>query len=421
MKKTKNTNKGSGFQPRRTGTQTASSRTSSVDVSAAKNAKFAKAEGRELSCVKRSTTSSRGGAEARRLNVVSLFSGAGGLDVGLAAAGFDLLFENDINSYCCKTLEAAGKILPQMKDAEIVCGDIKNISGPRILQHVRALGKEVDLLAGGPPCQAFSVFGNRKGREDARGQMVDEYFRILGEIAPPAFVFENVFGLLTVQNGEVFKLVKEKLAHPTDALEYDIRVFRLNAVDYGVPQFRDRIIIIGSRLGTNVTDIPKVAFENPKDGQLRYRTVRDGLRNLPPPNEKSPSIHTGRVHGDAVIRRYDVMEPGARDVHTRINRLDLDRPSFTIICGSEHSGGKGHVHPTEPREVTPRESARMQTFPDWWPFYGVGRHAIRQVGNAVPALLAFAIGNEIRSQIFGMKKISFKRGVRFLGQEHLFQ
>ena len=357
----------------------------------------------------------------RNLNVVSLFSGAGGLDIGLVAAGFDLLFENDINAYCCRTLEAAGRMIPQMKDAEIVCGDIKEISGKRILYHVTALGKTVDLLAGGPPCQAFSVFGNRKGRADERGQMVDEYFRILGEIEPYSFVFENVFGLLTVQNGEVFKLVKEKLAHPKVGLEYDIKVFRLNAVDYGVPQFRDRIIIIGSRTGKNVEDIPKITFENGEQGQLPYRTVRDGLRDLPPPNIVSPSIHTGRVHSEAIIRRYDAMKPGARDIHTRINRLDLNRPSFTIICGSEHSGGKGHVHPTEPREVTPRESARMQTFPDWWPFQGVGRHAIRQVGNAVPPLLAFAIGNEIRHQIFGLKKIPLKTGISFLGQGHLFK
>ena len=354
------------------------------------------------------------------LNVVSLFSGAGGLDLGLMAAGCRILFENDINEWCCKTLRAAEPLLPNLKGAEVLCGDIKKVSGAEILKKTGAKKGSIDLLAGGPPCQAFSVFGNRKGREDARGQMVDEYFRILGELAPRAFVFENVFGLLTVQNGEVFKLVCEKLANPTKELKYEIKVFRLNAADYGVPQFRDRIIIIGSRTGKSVEEIPQVTFENPQDEQFRRRTVRDGLRGLPPPNDVSPSIHTGRVHGEAVIKRYGAMKPGERDVHTRINRLDLDRPSFTIICGSEHSGGKGHVHPTEAREVTPRESARMQTFPDWWPFQGTGRHAIRQVGNAVPPVLAFAIGNEIRAQIFGKKKIPFRKGLSFLGQEHLF-
>ena len=358
--------------------------------------------------------------DKNKLSVVSLFSGAGGLDLGLMASGCDVLFENDIDAWCCKTLKAAEQIVPNLKGAEVLCGDIKNVSGIEILQKLGVKKGDIDLLAGGPPCQAFSIFGKRKGREDARGQMVDEYFRILGEIAPKAFVFENVFGLLTVQNGEVFKLVCDKLANPTEDLKYEIKVFRLNAVDYGVPQFRDRIIIIGSRTGKIVENIPPITFSEPTGQQLRHRTVRDGLRNLPPPNTKAPSIHTGRVHSEEIIRRYGSMHPGERDSRTRINKLDLNRPSFTIICGSENSGGKGHIHPIEPREVTPRESARMQTFPDWWPFQGTGRHAIRQVGNAVPPVLAFAIGNEIRAQIFGLKKTSFREGLSFLGQEHLY-
>jgi DNA (cytosine-5)-methyltransferase 1 len=250
--------------------------------------------------------------------------------------------------------------------------------------------------------------------------MVYEYFRLLDEISPSAFVFENVFGLLTVEKGEVFKLVKERLENPSARLHYDISVFRLDAANYGVPQFRDRIIIIGSRIGKTVSSIPSITPEKPNATQFARRTVADGLRGLPPPNPSYPSIHTGRVHSNRIKKRYSELKPGERDHHTRINKLDLTKPSFTIICGSEHSGGKGHVHPIEPREVTPRESARMQTFPDDWAFSGHGRVAIRQVGNAVPPLLAFAIGNEIRSQIFGLAPISFRQGLHDLQQEHLF-
>ncbi|MCG3773354.1 MAG: Modification methylase AplI [Nitrospira sp.] len=118
--------------------------------------------------------------------------------------------------------------------------------------------------------------------------------------------------------------------------------------------------------------------------------------------------------------RYRSLKPGERDPKTRINKLDLDKPSFTIIVGSDKGGGKGHVHPSEPREVTPRESARIQTFPDWWAFSGTSRHPIRQVGNAVPPLMAAAVGNALRSQVFGEAEISLADAVKALEQQHLF-
>lgn len=358
------------------------------------------------------------------LKTVTLFSGAGGLDLGLRAAGFSVLFANDIDKYGCDSLKAGDKELKKrvknFQGTKIVCADIRSVSGKDILQQVPVLKKGIQLLAGGPPCQAFSVFGKRMGRDDERGQMVDEYFRILSDLSPDVFVFENVFGLLAVGHGEVFDLVCKKLSDPSPQLYYETKVFRLNAVDYGVPQYRDRIIIIGSRTGASVSSIDSLTFANPSKDQLRYRNVADAFRGLPTPNTKYPANHTGRIHGDDIIRRYSSLAPGQRDTHTRINKQDFSRPSFTIVCGSNCGGGKGHVHPIEPREVTPRESARIQTFPDWWSFTGTSRHPIRQVGNAVPPLLAFAIGNAIRDQIFHMEKVSLTDGIRFLSQEHLF-
>lgn len=349
------------------------------------------------------------------LKLVSLFSGAGGLDIGLAAAGFETIFANDIEPNCCETLRNNLR-----GNVQVVCGDIQELSGAKILKSIGMKRGGIPLLAGGPPCQAFSVFGQRKGRNDARGRMVYEYFRLLDEIAPKAFVFENVFGLLSVEHGEVFKIVKERLENPSPRLHYDISVFRLDAVNYGVPQYRDRIIIIGSRNGRKVSSIPEITPEHPSNTQFQRRTVKDALSNLPAPNPTYPSNHTGRKHSARIIARYASLKPGERDHHTRINKLDVSKPSFTIICGSDHGGGKGHVHPIEPREVTPRESARIQTFPDDWAFEGHGRVAIRQVGNAVPPLLAFAIGNAIRAQVFDLPLISFQRGISVMHQEHLF-
>jgi DNA (cytosine-5)-methyltransferase 1 len=113
--------------------------------------------------------------------------------------------------------------------------------------------------------------------------------------------------------------------------------------------------------------------------------------------------HIGREHSERIITRYKGLKFGERDTATRINKLDPNRPSYTIIVGSDKGGGKGHVHPYSPREVTPRESARLQTFPDWWEFSGTGRHVIRQVGNAVPPLFAAQMAAHLKENIFSIK------------------
>lgn len=362
------------------------------------------------------------------LNVISLFSGGGGLDLGLEAAGFQTHFENDIDPYSCSTLEmgriaAANRGLSIFSKSVVIAADVKSLDGSYVLESSRLKKGEVSLLAGGPPCQAFSVFGNRKGREDHRGQLVYEYFRILSQIAPEAFLFENVYGLLTVEKGAVFKMACEQLREPRKGLRYELSVLRLNAANYGVPQFRDRIFIIGSREGKTIKEIDALTVD-PRNhispSQLPFRTVKDALRGLTKPNETFPANHTGRTHSDRIIERYGSMAPGQRDHFTRINKLDLTKPSYTIIVGSDKGGGKGHIHPIAPREVTPRESARIQTFPDWWEFTGTVRHPIRQVGNAVPPLLGFAVANALREQIFGLSTIPFKAGVETLSQQHLF-
>lgn len=362
------------------------------------------------------------------LTCVSLFTGGGGLDLGLEAAGFQTRFANDIDPYSCTTLQL-GRVAANkrgfgfLQQAVVLSADIKSLKSDLLLEASRLKKGEVSLLAGGPPCQAFSVFGKRRGRQDHRGQLVYEYFRLLATIAPEAFVFENVSGLLTVEKGEVFEMACERLRDPRKGLRYELSIVRLNAVHFGVPQFRDRVFIIGSRSGKKITTVDHLTVKPEilrASNQLVFRTVSDALRGLPPPNEAYPANHTGRNHSKRIIERYGLMRAGERDHFTRINKLDPNRPSFTIIVGSDKGGGKGHIHPVEPREVTPRESARIQTFPDWWEFAGTVRHPIRQVGNAVPPLLGFAVGNEVRRQIFGLPKIPVKTAIEMLSQEYLF-
>ncbi|MBI3651528.1 MAG: DNA cytosine methyltransferase [Acidobacteria bacterium] len=369
----------------------------------------------------------RNGSKKPELTAISLFSGGGGLDLGLEAVGFSTLLATDKDEHSCITLNggkasARKRKKPFLQHAVTLQTDICELEVDFLLQCVGCKSGEIDLLAGGPPCQAFSVFGKRLGRNDPRGLLAFDYLRILAGLRPNAFIFENVYGLLTIEQGQIFRELCERLSNPAKGLYYEISQHRLDAVSYGVPQFRDRIFLIGHIEGGTVSDIPKITAKETGTLYLpRWRTVSDAFRGLPPIGSSFPANHTGRVHSERIINRYAGLSYGERDPHTRINKLNPERPSFTIIVGSDKGGGKGHVHPTEPREVTPRESARIQTFPDWWAFSGTSRHPIRQIGNAVPPLLAAAIGNEIRSQIFGLEKKDFIEILHLLDQSHLFE
>lgn len=372
----------------------------------------------------------------RKPTVISLFSGGGGLDLGLAASGFSIIFETDIDLSSCETLKRNGAIasangLQGFEHTIVRAEDVRNIDGKSILKECGFKPGEVDVLAGGPPCQAFSVFGKRKGTDDCRGLLSFDYIRILGEIAPKAFVFENVAGLLSINAGSTVEQLLGQLSNPCDGVEYVVCVNRVNARDFCVPQNRDRVIIIGVRkeLATateaSLISIKKSTSDN-DDGLPRLRTVGDAFRGLPElkPNSTERSAvanHHGRKHSKRIIERYSKLKPGERDSKTRINKLDNSKPSYTVVVGSDKGGGKGHVHPIEGREVTPRESARLQTFPDWWEFAGSVRDEIRQIGNAVPALLGFHIGNALRRNVFSLQEIPLKDGIQRLGQNHLFR
>jgi len=360
-----------------------------------------------------------------RPTLASIFSGGGGLDLGLEAAGFETLFTTDSDFHSCQTLkinQKSAKLLgkPFLQSAQIEEVDILKLTGSQILKKIGLKKGELDLLAGGPPCQAFSVFGKRLGREDSRGQLLYHYLRLLKEIQPKSFILENVYGMMTVEGGDIFKELLKSLAKPTRNVRYQISVHRINAMNYGVPQHRDRVFIIGSIDGHEVPEIPAICSDEKNSRLLRIRTVKDAFRGLPRMATGSISNHTGRKHSQRIIERYSSMTFGERDSHTRINKLDPNRPSYTIIVGSDKGGGKGHIHPYEPREVTPRESARVQCFPDWWEFSGTTRHPIRQIGNAVPSLLGFAVGVAVMEHIFNQDPVDFETAVDLLDQRHLF-
>jgi DNA (cytosine-5)-methyltransferase 1 len=373
------------------------------------------AAAREKELLERGPFASKRRSSTRPLSALSLFSGGGGLDLGFSAAGFAVGCSSDIDPFSCETLLINNRKKPFYTHAHSIAADIRKISAADLLKEADLKG-QIDIVLGGPPCQAFSVFGQRKGMRDPRGNLVWEYLRVIREVQPRAFLFENVAGLKSIHGGELYGEILKQLT----ACGYAVSAHSYQVADFGIPQFRDRVFFIGARNGAVVPPMEPTHGNTPVF-VAQYRTAGEALRFLPKPGPDSgiPN-HIGRKHSKRIINRYQTLEFGERDPKTRINKLNPVRPSFTIIVGSDKGGGKGHVHPFIPREVTPRESARMQTFPDWWEFHGTGRHVIRQVGNAVPPLFAAVLAEHVKMHVFGAKKKrSYEELIEILGLDYL--
>ena len=213
------------------------------------------------------------------LKVISLFSGAGGLDIGFEKAGFTIAVAVEMNPACCDTLRTNRAGLP------VINKDITEVSSGEILQAAGLAPLEAALVIGGPPCQSFSLAGLRKGLDDDRGKLLFEFVRIVRETLPVGFVLENVKGLTNWAEGKALKLLIEELSKPIEykGKKYVYSVAEpkvLNAVDFGVPQFRERLIIVGNREG--------MGFHYPEPlAASERRTVRDAIGDLPEPEEPS--------------------------------------------------------------------------------------------------------------------------------------
>lgn len=344
-----------------------------------------------------------------KLYAISLFSGAGGFDLGMEAAGFTTRLCTDIDLHSCQTLELNRDRLKEgngkkfLSEATVVQKNIKEYTSEQILADAGLKKGEVSLIYGGAPCQSFSIFGQRKGMDDPRGTLLWDYLRVIRDIEPTCFIFENVAGLLTIDGGKVFKQFLDELSKDADGnTVYKTTHYLLDTASFGVPQHRSRLIIFGTKTKEISCPIKTHAISKEDEGVLLPAvTVEDAIGNLPEPSKIKLPNHIGRVHGENIIKRYTALSYGERDSKTRINRLNPSRPSYTIVVGSDKGGGKGHVHPYTPREVTPRESARLQSFPDFWEFTGTSRHPIRQVGNAVPPIFAAVVGAHLLKEAFG--------------------
>lgn len=373
-----------------------------------------------------------------KLPVISVFSGAGGLDLGLEATG---IFETrcclEVDSHSCITLRHNRREGRRsgthdfLSKAVVLQRDAWRVEGEALLRAARLRKGQVALLTGGPPCQSFSVFGRRRGMDDPRGNLMWRFVSYVKALEPECFWLENVPGLLTVNGGETFKQVLQAL----EAIQpYKVKFYVVEAADYGVPQYRKRVFIIGSRSEIELpSNLPELLATHGRTEQLKGDDVQMEIDRLPrvcvkhaltglPEELGIVHNHIGRKHSDKIKNRYKNLRFGERDSATRINKLHPDRPSYTIIVGSDKGGGKGHVHPFQPREVTPRESARMQTFPDFWYFSGTSKHPIRQVGNAVPPVLAAVWAKYVALNLFDIPLNTVRTTDEMLvslGQAHL--
>jgi DNA (cytosine-5)-methyltransferase 1 len=225
---------------------------------------------------------------------ISLFSGAGGMDLGFNAAGFDILASVEIDPACCDTLRQ------NLRNASTVVmeNDVRAVTGKSLCDRFGLSVGELDCLFGGPPCQSFSLAGDRAGLSDERGKLLFEFFRLVDELRPKVFVLENVKGILNWSSGAVVKMIYELFDQGSfNSLPYKVEHRCLNAVDYGAPQYRERAFFVGNRLGKNMT-FPSPTHGKGKLGKVTefvrpVRTVGDSILDLPaatPPSKMASRV-----------------------------------------------------------------------------------------------------------------------------------
>jgi DNA (cytosine-5)-methyltransferase 1 len=344
--------------------------------------------------------------------IVSLFSGAGGIDLGLERAGFSTRVAVEWERYACETLRRNRGIEGRfLEDADILERNVRSVSGAALLRSANLRPGEAALLAGGPPCVTFSVAGRREGLTADTGRLFEQYVRLLRALRPEGLIYENVKGLVSAvgfdgRPGGAFAEILGAIAGEGYSLTWQV----VNAADYGVPQQRERLIILGRR-GKVAPSFPDPTHADPAREALGvlepWRTVADAIADLPPAaapgTEPEIANHVARRHSLDTQTSFAATLPGQRNPRFKRDRLRWDRPSKVIRAqGKPKADGSGQknsshqpLHPEEHRQLTPRECARIQTFPDtyWLPATFVNGY--RVVGDAVPPLLAERLGRHM--------------------------
>ena len=353
-----------------------------------------------------------------KLVAIDLFCGCGGFSYGFQQAGFDMALGIDMWKDATVTYKH------NFPNACVINEDITSISSDDILSKLNMSADDIDVIIGGPPCQGFSVSGKRM-IDDPRNKLYKSFVGLVNEIRPKVFVMENVPGLIRLFGGKV----KEQVLYDFSSLGYRVKVQQLSSDDYGVPQQRKRVFFVG----VNEKKIPpNVKFEFPKaeygDGKKPYITCKEAIsdldfvpddvslgeniaykipaqseyQNLMRKGSHSIKNHSITIHKEQTKKIIAMVPDGGnykdlpielqntRKVHIAWTRMNSEKPCFTIDTGHNH-----HFHYKENRVPTVRESARIQSFPDKFEFIGIKTSQLKQVGNAVPPLMARAIAKEV--------------------------
>lgn len=305
----------------------------------------------------------------KHMTQASLFCGAGGLDIGFERAGFKTVWANDFNADACETFR-------RWSDAIVIHGDIGKIDAENI--------PDVDILLGGFPCQGFSLSGPRK-LDDSRNTLYKHYVRIVNAKRPLAFVGENVKGLLTMGGGEVIAAIVEAFSE----CGYDVRYKLLNARDHGVPEDRERVIIVGFR-----KDLGEIPFSFP-DSHSHVPTLREALADVPAPapGEVCEAPYSSRYMSRNRKRGWDEVSYTIPAMAKQVT-LWPGSPDMIKVGRDEWKFGEGLT-----RRLSWREAAAIQTFPKDMKFYGDLTSIYRQIGNAVPVNLAFDVAMSVRKAL----------------------
>lgn len=386
----------------------------------------------------------------REYTFIDLFAGCGGLSEGFYKKGYKALLHLEIDTACCKTLSTRMRHYGYSEEdvERAVMND--DITRDGLIQDMdKRIDEPVDIIIGGPPCQAFSSVGRAQDpnsmSNDPRNYLFENYLQILNHYKPKFFIFENVKGILTAhpKGVKIFdKIVKEM--SKTYKIVSNPEVILLNAADYGVPQIRERVIIIGVRKGikVNPVDIYKsIQKTHSSDGTLKpYVTVREAISDLPVlqagegenvqnysiPDNAGPYVkrmhaygdkiynHVARKHNDMDRERYrllsennwqlidlqkvrpDLIHHNPKHFGNRYTVQSYDKPGKTVVAHL-YKDGNLFIHPDskQARTFTVREAARIQSFPDDFVFEGSRTDQYKQVGNAVPPLMAEAFAETL--------------------------
>jgi len=339
-----------------------------------------------------------------KYKVVDLFAGAGGMTLGFHMAGFESKLAVDFDKDSCETYRK------NFKNTNVICGDIRKVDNKTIL---KLTGEMVDVIIGGPPCQGFSALG-KKLADDPRNQLWREYLRIVTLLKPKVWAMENVPELLKSQEFAEVKKVTEKLG-------YHIKSDVLNAANYGVPQRRQRAIVLAARIENGLvhprpTHTNKLERDLFNPNQKNWVSVRKAFEGLSlKPNGKN--WHVSRNPSPLSMKRYAAVPAGGNRFNLPkelqpdcwlnkptgstdvFGRLWWDKPSLTVRTEFYKPEKGRYLHPSENRSITLREGARLQTFPDEFEFVGKQTSVGRQIGNAVPVKLAYQIALAVKKHL----------------------